>query len=1381
MAKRALIAEPDEAEARKQAAILNEAGWNASIFEEGDLLGVIAQDPPDVVFLRHERRGQSGLALIGRIKKQRIAPGTALVLTTSDLASEAIEKHKKRGSSADHYIRLPLSRQDLVNAASAVPQVHEVDDIEAEVEVSKPSVGAPPPLPPKRRRGRIPASPGNVELTDEDIKFVDSVFKSIQHVNPEGASGANPVAKNLTGLDRKVAVLRKSLGDRERELARLSNLWRQREEQLRKAGEVFEQKDIEVEGLKLKVQELNKELDDSRQELADKISEFGKERRDSYDEGALREASLIQEVAKKENELNKLRRTLRKTEESAEQERNELTERIFEWERAYRQFETHHADVNQAGRRELDRLEAQIVSREDDKRALRDALHGREEQIARMRQLLDETRWMLFATSHVAREEQLALYREGDLLYFTERQARHEAEEDRAALSLRVFDTEEGWFRTHRLLAHRENAHAEDARSLTQMIVDAEADIVRLTAERKHFLSEASLLQRVLYEERALGQAAVHHLLTTSDRERLEARLQIPARDERIFELEADTERLSSQIEDLTARLSNEELEHATQRARADELDKTLADTERDARERIERLTTTLEETTAERDRLRQDLDRTENDLAETQQKLEETLTTLHDDRQRLGLELAQRQNELKDRAARLVEFERDLEVARTDLSAARDTVSARDDRISELLAKLRDADALTVRLESQTERLTTQVAELSADTAAKAEAIASLQQKLDEEGDANDALQLEKQKLQQTQAALEAEIERQRAEHEKLTGQLDALRDDKVAVEEAARTVRGELEAAREKQTRTDAVLAEARVQIDSGAALIEQLESQLEETETGRTQIRLELDQTKTTLGETQGELSRVRNLLEERQTTLANTEAELQSQRALGQDLGQRLAAETQRAKGAEGERDQAQNLIAGLEKELGQAGAKSRHLESTLQERDAAIAELRADLEALRDEKDTLQREKEAVQQEKATVQQEKERVVARAQELGVSLEVERQERADVDEQLKAERDRANRLADKSSALEEQARELQRQLSASESEVLNQNDALGQVRDAHTAAEQRASVAEQRVQELTADLDELRASLDDKQVEIEERKRWVSARDAKIRELEQKLTAQTQQGQEAQALDEEHRAQIARLTEQLSTERKETEQLQKKSREELAMVQIDLEQQRSDHQAVQQQLAALQQQLAQRQQQLDGLQNASSEAEHYRQQVQTLTQAEQAAQQKAAQAVQQLEEVKRRLTMSEQERHRLSEAVEQAESAAAERTSAKAHEEQAQRAQIEALQGRAAELEDKLKKAQGMLARSLTAHDAQKRRADELEISVQAQRTETEEAKTRVDGEVARLKATLQQKQKELRDAVSAAKQARAERDQIKALAERKIRELASRRG
>jgi DNA-binding response OmpR family regulator len=121
MTKRALIAEPDHDEALRQAAILKDEGFDATVFTQGDLVVLVEREAPDLLVLRHERPGtQTGLALVPRLKS--VAPDTAIVLTTSDLTPDAIDKSRKQRVHAEWYLRLPAAGAEFVAAARAMPE-----------------------------------------------------------------------------------------------------------------------------------------------------------------------------------------------------------------------------------------------------------------------------------------------------------------------------------------------------------------------------------------------------------------------------------------------------------------------------------------------------------------------------------------------------------------------------------------------------------------------------------------------------------------------------------------------------------------------------------------------------------------------------------------------------------------------------------------------------------------------------------------------------------------------------------------------------------------------------------------------------------------------------------------------------------------------------------------------------------------------------------------------------------------------------------------------------------------------------------------------------------------------------------------------------------
>lgn len=960
MAKRALIADSDEIGARKQAAILGEAGWETSIFDGEDVIDVIATNPPDVLFLRHERRGQNGLALIGRIRQQLIAPGTAMVLVTSDLSSEAIEKHRSRGLSADAYVRLPLSRAELIAAAEAMPEVHDPEELELQIDQDSKAEFV---LPPRTPHHSVPASAGALSLKADDVQFVSDVFASIEHVSPDAIVTEALSEQDLTGVERKVAVLRKSLQEREREIAKLAQLWKTREGQLRQTADTYENRETYIEGLKLRIEELEKDIEAAEARLTDAFEDFGSERRESYDDSALREAAMIQEVAKIETELHEVKRERRRLGAQREKETSELTQRIFDWERAYHQLQAFHASLHDNARQEISRLENQIEDRELSRSFYTRALQNCEETVARQRRKLAFYVKSLQEASHLAAEKEASLLHQGDLLFLTERNRKCAAERENAEYRSRLFDAETGWYSSHSTLAQHEIQRGKDARASAFEIGEGRAERKRLLTEVGILRQEKNALSHRLSSQAALSEATIHHLWTTSDRERWVTALQVPSRDEEIFSLRAEHARMEVVLRDAEESLANEELEHATQRARADDAERDLADGRRDSAERLQELRRELEQSQFANEQEARAKARADAEISE----LRRTLTHFSSDREDSAAQAQARidelQHQLQAQSAKNEELDYNINMVREDLVAQRRVVDARDERIDELMSSLRDADANAVRLEGIVDRQTTQMAELVADRDAKGDFIASLEGKIAERDGDKGSLEVDKEKLHQQILTLEQEIQRREREEVRLQGAVENAEAGRRSVEEIVVELRGEIEAISAARQADKDNLSRTKTEVDSGGLLIDQLQKRVDEAESGRTQLRVELEQLQIALVEAREERRLAKAQLDEEMTKRAQSEAGLSAREF-------EVNAFAERASEAEFENQQVQKTLAELETHREEAAAlrsKNDALERTLLSKDVelqGLANAVDDLGELRIEyTNTLHREKE----------------------------------------------------------------------------------------------------------------------------------------------------------------------------------------------------------------------------------------------------------------------------------------------------------------------------------------------------------------------------------------------------------------------------------
>ena len=1116
MAKRALVAEPDGEEALRQAAILKDDGFEAVVFSGNDLVAEVETSPPDLILLRHERPGsQTGLALVPRIKA--VAGTTAIVITTTDLTPDAIEKNRKQKVHADGYLRLPADRAELCAAARAVPESSKPPEPAApEGEKPPPDPKRPPPLPPTGNMARAmsrplatPGKPGDAVLTADDLTFVEKVFSTIQHVDPDASQADIPISQVGHAEDRKVSLLRTELKRRERELAKLSRLWKAREEDLRQKESRVQAKDIEIEGLRLRIQELTSELERAHQGLLQKEAEFGRAMGERYDEHSLQEAELIQQVSAKEYELNSLKTKLRRTEDAFAQERKEFTERVFEWEKAYSELDQHHWKVVEASVDEVRRLEGQIVERERERREVKTLLKDRELAIEALRERLHGERRRTFDVefAHGLFEDAVVARAHGVLMH--ERRARLEADDEVHELRARALALEEDLARHQRLLWQLDQHRRRELAHLASVARLGDAERTRLLGERAVFAARADVLEAALDETRALGEALAHQLFTLEEKRKIVGELQVRVRDEKLGELTEDLTRVSTNLADVTERLGQSEMEHAAEQARADDLERALGETREAAAETEGRLARDLEVLTIERDKLADHLQRTEASYATTREELAEARHS----RQQRELEVQglfeRKETELAAKAERVVELERNLGDTKEDLQNLRKTVTLRDDRITELLNRARQSDEQQVALEGQVFRLTTQVQEHEAELTARQERLEKLAQRLAQREEKLEAVEeelrrtngvvLDKQaaieRQDQAAAALQAELGRQREHAQHLQAELAARANELFETERKAATLAAELQ--------------NARADIAAGGAVAEQLQAQLQAVELRAADQKRALDDTDARLrnalvdldaagqrGEQQrAELAEVRERaaqhereLQATRTTLADTERVRDALQAQASELSRRVA---------EGERDH-----DALEEQLAAQVRENAEFSASLSDASQRLEEQQGAIGRLHDE----------VQQREGRISalsQVLERAEAQAKEQEQALADAREEASDLRQSLD----------DAKSAIDERGRWLQTR----ETSIAELKAVLETERAARDAATTQLAALQQKHTALERASEQTRARLD-------ERERLLQAQGA---HSAQELGRESERADAAESMVREARAQLEQL--------------------------------------------------------------------------------------------------------------------------------------------------------------------------------------------------------------------------------------------------------
>jgi chromosome segregation ATPase/CheY-like chemotaxis protein len=952
MSKKALIAEPDTDEARKQGAILSEDGYEVQIARGGDLLEVLAESSFDVVLLRHERPGQNGLALLQRIKKQARFGGTAVVLTTSDLPPESIERHKEQQYRADAYVRLPLRRQDLLAAARSLPEVVEAADVDAEQ--NEPDVGRPPPLPHNRPSLPMPGSGGAVGLSHEELSFFEDMFSSIQEV-PDNARPEPEIPIPTSGPDRKLALLRAKLREYETKMGRLKVAWRARENDFRQAQSIVEQKGMEGEGLALRIKEMEEELEEERRRTKHKEAEWGRQSGEQWDERSLQEAKLINQVAGKEHEVHKLERKLRQLEEDKELQQKALSERVFEWERAYKRFEEHHWAIIDASEEEVRRLERALDER-DARHRERSRQHVFvESSLALQRARLEEAEGALRRQEHERAEEVERVGLFWWKAFQLERSLRLSASHEKERLERSVLELEEALHRHATLLAWLEKSRRAQVMQLSALERQGARDLVRTRDELSMAQRENSALSERLSTERALGEAAIHKLFFDNETQRIISEAQIAVRDARLTELLEEEERLNEILREVTERLGEEEAHHADERDRADELERVLAQTQAEASSAAESSALEISALSGERDWLTGTLEEKSASLAKYREELDDERKARHVEQQEVTLAFERKESELRERTARASDLERDLESARDDSQQLRGTVSARDERICELLARVREDDEAIVRLEAQGDRLTTTVAELRADIDARAEREADLEQRL--HGREQEVERLTghshtlERRLEQSEQAHQRSDAQLAATREALLGERSALADTRASLEERESLLSTERELAAELRGE----LGVARAEVEAGATLADELQAQVRSHEERLEELRAALKDRD--LGLSAG-LARIAALEGEGQQLTASLQAGADHAATLGKSLEEERAALAREREGREQLQSlsdrlrtklaAADQLAAELEEQVSQLSSQNGSLTKTVVEHERTLAELEHEL-------------------------------------------------------------------------------------------------------------------------------------------------------------------------------------------------------------------------------------------------------------------------------------------------------------------------------------------------------------------------------------------------------------------------------------------------
>lgn len=364
MERRVLIVEPQNEFALSMAAVLKTAGYQTAMAPtSADAQRELEKRRPDLVVLRAELPDQSGFVLCGHIKKGRFGQNLPVLLVSSDMGQEGLSQHSQGPQAADGYLSIPFEMGDLAQMTQglvplkvngAVVTTNTDDEVEVDSSLDKalaanaaglpprvPDAPAPPPfkVPPPGLPPKLPKRERRSAITDEDRAFLDRTFQSIADRKAELLAESRqtkrtaPRREQMGTPEGKIQILRDELKVREAQVARLSEVWGVRERELLSVEDRLHEKDVEVQGLKMQVDDLLRRFNDAQALMVSKEREHGATVDDLLLQRFATEKDLIEVVASKEKDINGLRRDLSTRDEELARKSQELEAARSEGER----------------------------------------------------------------------------------------------------------------------------------------------------------------------------------------------------------------------------------------------------------------------------------------------------------------------------------------------------------------------------------------------------------------------------------------------------------------------------------------------------------------------------------------------------------------------------------------------------------------------------------------------------------------------------------------------------------------------------------------------------------------------------------------------------------------------------------------------------------------------------------------------------------------------------------------------------------------------------------------------------------------------------------------------------------------------------------------
>lgn len=924
--KNAFIIDEDRDFALKVAAALRTDGLKVALSEgERDPIDEIKLERPDIVVMRAEGRGtESGFSVCNRVKKSKRLSGVSVLLYTDDTDTKKLETHKTKTTAADDYVVLP----------SAPP--YSFDDIRDRVRgvLFSNAADRPPPLPNLR--------PDVRPVSEEDSAFLDKVMDSLKRREDEPpappAVRRDTVVGRRTTADAKLDLLRQKLRQREAELAKVMEMYRAKEREHHEWNEKLVERDVEVQSLRMTIDELQASQDAARNELDRRTEEFNASFEQLLEDKVTRENELIQVVAGKERGIADLEGKLRRSHEEHEEATRRFTAAESEAEGLKRTLEERDHRVGD--------LEKSLSRAEEQNAAAERTIAGQTEQIA------------------AAEENRLRL--EGKVLEIRAGLAQNREELDAVfrdhQFELKARDEIIAGLQSDVAQAEAQGAQLED--DLRQELVQAAADFDAATEELAVRAARIDALETELVQlrsttdsERKVLEDEVTGLVDRLSAEKQERAATEEALREELAATHARVDHLSAELESIRAKSEEVRADLESQLASATlkvaELGAALED-ERQAHE------TAVTNHAAELSRL--------EDIRASTEKA-------HHDRE------ADLANEIRAQASLVAQRDEELTRLGSQLQEERARAESAVAAVQADLQKTRE------QAEATENELRDQLIELGAELASRADKLEAVERDLAEERQGRAQVDRQCEALSRT-------LETTKGELDTTTG---VLRNTEQSLVETQRTLalnEGRLsetqEMLRKTQEKASAVeesLSELRTAFDARGSEIGRLEGRIAVLNEHLASGREQFETLQGTSEESKQELARAASALAAAEAGARERAEERDHARARLAELGRAL--DELRA-----ERDEARKLALRTEEKAqgraDRAADERAHLEEELSklraQAEAQERELTTELAARHNERDSLRDDLNSVRQELALERRTRTEVEQRVQRL-----------------------------------------------------------------------------------------------------------------------------------------------------------------------------------------------------------------------------------------------------------------------------------------------------------------------------------------------------------------------------------------------------------